>query len=328
MKIFGPEFIANPIVSVILCAINREDTVVQAIYSILEQKCNFPFEIIIGEDCGTDKTRQICIDYQKRYPSKIKLLLHKENCGLGKNWAILVKEARGKYIASCDDDDYWHNPFKLQMQVEYMETHAYCGMVHTEKDVLDLRKNKLIPNYNQKLKINIPQGSIMKEIFSGKVPICVSSTLTRKELIDKYVPLDDYIRYKYHIQDWQTWIILSKYSKIDYIPISTTTYRIGYESISNPIQYQKIEERFAIEKGMYEKLCSMFPEDLNYSETGYQSYVKGLLLKLAYKKSDYIAAKKYSLQMIEYGNKNLKAILAQNWITFKLYALCQSLRRY
>lgn len=327
MVIVSDNFIENPLVSVVLCAMNRESTIGQTIDCILAQKCNFSFELIIGEDCGTDRTREICLDYQRRNPGIIKLHLHKENCGLGKNWAFLVKEARGKYVASCDDDDYWHNPFKLQLQVDYLEKHPDCGMVHTEKDVLNVKSNKITDDYYQTNKMNIPQGHIMLEIFTGKAPICVSTSIIRKELIDKYVPLDDYIRNKYHIQDWQTWIILAKYSKIDFLPISTTTYRVGYESVSNPLQYERIEKRFATERQMYKSVCEMFPEDLVYNETAYTGYVNNILLNLAFKKSDYLAAKKYAFILKESDVKNVKIMMAQNRLTFYLFTVLKQLRK-
>jgi len=327
MKIESLDFVSNPMVSVVLCAMNREKTIAQTIDCILAQQCNFPFELIIGEDCGSDNTRNICIEYQKKYPEKIKLILHKENCGLGKNWAILVREAKGKYVASCDDDDYWHNLSKLQIQVDYLDSHPACGVVHTEKDELDVRNNHLTVNYYKSKHIHIPQGFIMKEIFSGKALICVSTSMFRKELVDRYVPLDDYIRFRYNIQDWQTWVILAKYCEINYLPVSTTTYRVGYESISNPLQYEKIEERFTKEQLMYKYLCDRFPEDLAYSENGYTSYVKGILLSVAYKKSDFGAAKKYAQQLKVLGSNSLKIKMAQQKLTFKAFTMIKLLLR-
>ncbi len=326
MVLVSDRFIENPLVSVVLCAMNRELTIGQTIDCILAQKCNFPFELIIGEDCGTDQTREICFDYQQRNPGIIKLLLHKENCGLGKNWALLVKEARGKYVASCDDDDYWHNPLKLQLQVEYLENQPDCGMVHTEKDVLNVKNNKITADYYQTNKMIIPQGHIMQEIFMGKAPICVSTSMIRKELIDKYVPLDDYVRNKYHIQDWQTWIILARYCKIEYLPVSTTTYRVGYESVSNPLQYEKIEKRYEVERQMYKYLCDRFPDEFSYSEKGFDIYVKRILLNLAYKKSDYTAAKKFAQEIVELGSVNIKSIFATNYLSFKFLSLLKRIR--
>jgi glycosyltransferase involved in cell wall biosynthesis len=114
-------FCEQPIVSVVIPSYNRAETVGQTIDSILNQQCNFEFEIVIGDDCSTDNAREVLQGYQKQYPTKIKLLFHDTNLGLGANWATCVQHCRGKYLANCDNDDYWHNPEKLQLQVDFLD---------------------------------------------------------------------------------------------------------------------------------------------------------------------------------------------------------------
>lgn len=65
----------KPLVSVIIVTYNQESTIARAIDSVLSQECNFRFEIILGEDCSTDKTRKICIEYANKFPDIIKLQL-------------------------------------------------------------------------------------------------------------------------------------------------------------------------------------------------------------------------------------------------------------
>ena len=89
------------------------------------QQCNFEFEIVIGDDSSTDNERAVLLDYQTKFPEKIILIFHDENIGLGVNWATCVKQCRG---ANCDNDDYWHNPDKLQLQVDFMETNPEFGV--------------------------------------------------------------------------------------------------------------------------------------------------------------------------------------------------------
>ena len=313
------EFIENPTISVIICAYNREKLIGQTIDSVLSQKCNFSYEVIIGEDFGTDKTREICKDYQKKYPKKIKLLLQNNNQGLGANWALCIKEARGKYIASCDDDDYWHNPNKLQIQYDYLEKHPECGMLHTEKDVLNEKNSELLQNFNSSNKLVIPQGKIIQKIFKGDCQICVSTSLIRKKLMDQFVPINEYILIKFNIQDWPTWIILSKYSEIHYIPISTTTYRIGHEAISNIQSYEKLNKKLVKDHRMFKFICNLFPIDLEYSENGYLIYINNVLLNLAIKKNDFNSAQKYAITLKSLGEHGLKTKIASKWLTFKIF---------
>lgn len=315
-----------PYVSVIVCAFNREKTISQTIESILDQKCNFNVEILIGEDCSKDLTRDICMKYRNKYPDIIRLILHKQNCGLGKNWAILVKNAKGKYIASCDDDDFWHNIDKLQLQVDYLDKHLNCGVLHTDIDLLYIKRNKTKKNYYKTNHIQPPEGSIMKEVINSKENICVSTSMIRKDLIMKHIPLDDFIENKYFIQDWPAWVYLAKHCDFNYMPISTTTYRLGYESVSNPLTYEKIEKRYIVEQLMYKKICKEFPEEFIYFEPGHLGYYKGLLLNLAFKKNDFLSARKYANELNELGIKSSKTNYAKNEYSFYAYSFLKKIR--
>jgi glycosyltransferase involved in cell wall biosynthesis len=117
-------------VSVSMITYNHEKFIAEAIESIVMQKTSFPFELVIGEDCSTDNTRAICIEYQKKYPDIIRLRLPETNQGMMLNWISNIESGRGKYIALCDGDDYWTDPCKLQRQFDYMEANpdfALCS---------------------------------------------------------------------------------------------------------------------------------------------------------------------------------------------------------
>ena len=102
---------------------NHEDYISQAIDSVLTQKTNFDFQLIIGEDCSQDKTREIVINYQKKYPQIIRLLLANKNQGMMCNWTNLLQSARGQYLAVLEGDDYWADDHKLQKQVDFLDKH-------------------------------------------------------------------------------------------------------------------------------------------------------------------------------------------------------------
>jgi len=316
--------IPKPFLSVIICTHNRKNTIKKALDCILNQKCSFIFEVIIGEDLSLDGTREICLEYAKKFPHIIRILLHKEKCGVGKNWALLVKETKGKYVALCDDDDYWHNTQKLQMQVNFLENNLDFGMVHTNKHFLIEPKGKLKENINKK-KI-IPTGFIFKELFEGKVDICASSSLIRKDTIDKYVPLDLYIKHKFNAQDWPTWIFISKFVKIGYINISTTTYRTGHIGMSNLSSMFDQEKKVEKDHLMYKIICEYFPDDLKYDQVGYLKYKLGILLSYAFKISDFESAKNYALKLKNLGCSNLKIKVTENIFLFKLFIILKRLK--
>lgn len=120
----------NVIVSVCMITYNHENFISEAIEGILLQKTTFPIELIIGEDCSTDDTRKIVIEYVKKYPEIIRPILPENNLGISKNFLETMQAATGKYIALCEGDDYWTDPYKLQKQVDFLEAnkeYSMCG---------------------------------------------------------------------------------------------------------------------------------------------------------------------------------------------------------
>lgn len=109
------------IVSVCCITYNHEKYIADAIESFLMQKTEFQYEILIGDDCSTDDTRRIIEMYCEKYPGRIRLISPSKNLGGIRNQIALMNRANGKYIAMCDGDDFWTNPFKLQKQVDFLE---------------------------------------------------------------------------------------------------------------------------------------------------------------------------------------------------------------
>ena len=108
-----------PKVSVLMITYNQERYISQAIESVLSQQTDFSYEIVVGEDFSTDNTREVCREYQQRYPDKIRLLERDKNLGMAGNFLSTFKECNGQYLAVLEGDDYWVNPHKLQSQVDF-----------------------------------------------------------------------------------------------------------------------------------------------------------------------------------------------------------------
>ena len=112
----------RPMVSVGLMTYNHGEFIGKAIESVLMQEVNFPFELVIAEDCSTDNTREIILEYKEKYPDVIRLLLQDENVGMKQNSNDLRRACWGKYRANLEGDDYWIDPSKLQKQVDFLES--------------------------------------------------------------------------------------------------------------------------------------------------------------------------------------------------------------
>ena len=120
-----------PLVSVAMIAYNVEPYISEAIESVLIQKTDFPFELVIGEDCSTDNTRNIVLDYQQKYPDKIRVLIREKNLGLTPNSVDTQNHCKGKYIALLDGDDYWTDEHKLHKQIDFLDNHSeYSACAH------------------------------------------------------------------------------------------------------------------------------------------------------------------------------------------------------
>jgi glycosyltransferase involved in cell wall biosynthesis len=118
----------EPLLSVAVVAYNHENYISQALDGILMQETDFPFEIVVHDDCSTDSTVNILEEYAKKYPNIIKLILQKENqYSQGRLIeTILFPKLLGKYIAICEGDDYWIDPHKLQIQLDEMHKIENC----------------------------------------------------------------------------------------------------------------------------------------------------------------------------------------------------------
>lgn len=114
-------------VSVAIMTYNHEKYIADAIEGALMQNVDFPYEIVIGEDCSLDRTRDLVRDYKIRYPDKIRLRLQEKNVGPRRNLAELLGACRGEYIAYIDGDDYWTSPKKLQSQADFLDSHPECS---------------------------------------------------------------------------------------------------------------------------------------------------------------------------------------------------------
>lgn len=140
----------EPLVSVHMITYNHAPYIAQAIEGVLMQKTNFPFELVIGEDCSTDRTREIVLQYAQKYPKIIRVITSPNNVGMKKNSYRTIQACSGKYIAFCEGDDFWKNTEKLQMQVDLMDIRPECGLVFSDCDWIFTETNGIIKNYQKK----------------------------------------------------------------------------------------------------------------------------------------------------------------------------------
>ena len=120
---------SKPIVSVAVITYNMVGYLPQLLDSILKQKVNFSYEIVVDDDCSPENSREVFYEYQRNYPDKFVLSLRNHNVGGSRNMYGVLRQCRGKYIAILEGDDWWEAEDKLQYQFDFMESHPeYIGM--------------------------------------------------------------------------------------------------------------------------------------------------------------------------------------------------------
>lgn len=178
----------TPLVSVCVVTYNHEKYIGRCLEGILMQQTSFPFEIVIGEDCSTDNTRNIIRYFENKHPGIIRPIYHDKNVGAARNnFEYCFSKINSRYIAICDGDDYWTDPLKLQTQVEFMESNSQCVLCfHRVREIdqddrivrqQELSCETLFYSWKDILHISIPTLSVVfrncidqfpKEIFEVK----------------------------------------------------------------------------------------------------------------------------------------------------------------
>lgn len=239
--------VREPVVSVEMITYNHEPYIAQAIEGVLQQEVDFPYELVISEDCSTDATHEIVLEYQKKYPDIIRVITSDKNVGASKNSIRNLKACRGKYIAYCEGDDYWHHPEKLQKQVNFLESNPDYGMVHSDYDKLIDRTGKIIESFHKQNNVKIPADNFFEELlvknFIATCTVCARSKLVKQVKLNNCGFDENWISC-----DRPLWVEISKYAKIGYIDESLAVYRRLEESASHS---KDIKKMFALIKSSY-----------------------------------------------------------------------------
>lgn len=260
------------LVSVCSLTYNQKDWVRKSLEGILSQKTNFKYEIIIHDDCSTDGTREILLEYKNKYPELIRLLLPDENqYRLGVDmFDKCVQKAKGKYIAWCEGDDEWTNPNKLQIQFEYLESHPECSLVYTNADVYIESDNRTEHNALTSGYIRPPKS--LKEHLLVAGHLAPLTWLFRK---------DCYVLNTKRDIDWSYSIALDLFAKgeVHFLNINTATYRIFNQSVSHSVTIGgllKFGKGLIATKEKYFKRYENLLTDTEVRQIRFKSYLKYL----------------------------------------------------
>ncbi|MGE4440331.1 MAG: glycosyltransferase [Desulfomicrobium sp.] len=215
----------TPLVSVIVQTFQHAPYIRECLNSILAQKTNFSFELIIGEDESSDGTRQICEEYANQYSDIIRLFLRSResviyigNVPTGRyNLIENIKAAKGKYIAICEGDDYWTDENKLQKQVDFLENnHNFSSSCHETLTLFENNNTGKI--YGRDLQCTITA----EHTINTSSPFHTSSFMFKKECFPDIIP---HWIFKVFSGDMALFSIISKRGPIGKISEVMSVYR-------------------------------------------------------------------------------------------------------
>jgi glycosyltransferase involved in cell wall biosynthesis len=211
-----------PIVSIACITYNQENYIKYAIEGFLMQKTTFPIEIIINDDSSTDNTANIIRDYVDKYPNLIIPIFQKENQfsqGINPGVEFVFPKCTGKYIAICEGDDYWTDPYKLQKQVDFLETNvdfAICShRMQTLYEGDDNEPDLSVQNVQKDI-------STIEDLAQGVIHIYTASCVFRNGLIEKF---PDWF-YQTPAGDYSLHMLNAQYGKIKSLPDIMGVYRV------------------------------------------------------------------------------------------------------
>ncbi|MEM8520384.1 GNAT family N-acetyltransferase [Flavobacterium sp. PL12] len=209
----------NPEVNVCVMVYNHESFIEECISGLLMQKCNFNFDIIVGEDGSSDNSREILKNYQSKFPGKFKLLLHNENIGATKNQIEIFNNCTGNFIAICEGDDYWTDPLKLQKQFDILNNDSSIGLVYTKCSRTDSSKlvgKKIVGN---------------DLFYSNKIPTL--TTVFSREILNNYIRNVNLENKNWQMGDYPMWLWFHIHSNIYFLDTVTACYRVLNNSASH-----------------------------------------------------------------------------------------------
>lgn len=248
---------------------NQESTVARAIESVLNQQTDFSYEIIIGDDCSSDNTRKICMEYSRNNPN---IFVNEEhpNYGVTKNYLYCLSRCSGEYLMGCSCDDWWHDSNKIQTQLSYMKAHSDCVV------------------YYGGYRIFYPENGIFEKVEPTKVshplfesvltrnPICALTACVRMSAMRK-IEFDSFVDLGFLIEDYPKWIALSLLGDFYCSDKSFVTYSSYLGSVHHSRTYSErikyVENcrhirSYFVKKANREKDLEQFVNDLYFREKG------------------------------------------------------------
>ena len=267
------------IVSVSCITFNHAPYIRACLDGFLMQKTSFVFEILIHDDCSTDGTREIIEEYSKKYPDIIFPIFQTENQYSKGVRGMMARfnfpRSRGKYIALCEGDDYWSDPYKLQRQVDFLEANTDFSICFHNMKILNESNPSAIEFTNSKDQESV--SSILDLASKGNFMFTASVVFKKPKdgfpnwLTD--LPIGDYAIHLFNAQ----------FGKIKFLDQVMGAYRIHAGGVWGSFSKEKLYDRWI---PMLEQLQDKFSDEVNKTLRAQKIYSLLDVYMISFEKKD------------------------------------------
>lgn len=276
----------------VLCLVyNHEKYLRRCLDGFVSQKTNFKFEVIVHDDASTDSSAEIIREYEENYPEIIKPIYQIENqYSKGKKITkeFILPVIKGDYLANCEGDDYWLDPYKLQKQFDFLESNPdYSCCVHSAvyrtKKSDGTFSDRVVPAISNPVDISLEEA-----ILYGGDLIATNSMFRRAELL--FTQPDCFLAKGFG--DYQAIMYSTIFGKVHCFDEIMSVYNCGTEGSWTQRVWNNPQKRIA----HYAEEIRMLNAVDEYYDFKYHSII-----------NDKIENTKYQLYLFEKNKKMLKS---------------------
>lgn len=207
-----------------MLAYNHRAYIDEAIEGVLNQRAEFPIELIIGEDWSKDGTREKVLAWVARHPDRIRMVESAGNLGMHENWRRVITMARGEYVAFCEGDDHWPREDKVARQVDFLASRPDYGMVHSHANRYYVTEGRM---HKDSLRVprNLDDSKAYEDILLGiRSPLTVTVMLRQPMVFQILADCPECTDKRWPMADTQLWLECARRTKVGCIhePLATT----------------------------------------------------------------------------------------------------------